>query len=83
MSLHLGASSGIGLETARVLTLHGIHVVIAVRNTETGKKVKESILAEIPDAKVDVMELDLSSQASIRNFAAEYCSTSLPLNILM
>ncbi|GKC50242.1 short-chain dehydrogenase TIC 32, chloroplastic-like protein, partial [Tanacetum coccineum] len=31
-----GATSGIGLETARVLALRGVHVVIAVRNVEAG-----------------------------------------------
>lgn len=78
-----GASSGIGSETARVFALHGVHVVMAVRNTETGEKIKETILAETPDAKVDVMELDLSSLASVRKFAAEYRSSGLPLNILI
>ncbi|KAI3727635.1 hypothetical protein L6452_16253 [Arctium lappa] len=78
-----GASSGIGVETTRVLALHGVHVVMAVRNIETGRKVKETILTETPDAKVDVMELDLSSLASVRKFAAEYCSSGLPLNILI
>lgn len=79
----LGATSGIGFETTRVLALHGVHVVMAVRNTERGKEVKESIVNEIPSAKVDVMELDLSSLASVRKFAAEFVSSSLPLNILM
>ncbi|GJS25245.1 short-chain dehydrogenase TIC 32, chloroplastic-like protein [Tanacetum coccineum] len=78
-----GASSGIGAETARVLALHGVHVVMAVRNTETGTKVKESILKETPNAKIDVMELDLGSLASVRKFATEYCSSGLPLNILI
>ncbi|XP_071703409.1 short-chain dehydrogenase TIC 32, chloroplastic-like [Rutidosis leptorrhynchoides] len=78
-----GASSGIGLETARVLALRGVHVVMAVRNTETGNKVKETILAETPNAKVEVMELDLSSLASVRTFASKYCSSGLPLNILI
>ncbi|KAJ0427446.1 putative very-long-chain 3-oxoacyl-CoA reductase [Helianthus annuus] len=82
-ALVTGASSGIGLETTRVLALRGVHVVMAVRNTETGKKVKENIITEIPNAKVDVMELDLSSLASVRTFAADYCSSGLPLNILI
>ncbi|XP_076891692.1 short-chain dehydrogenase TIC 32, chloroplastic-like [Bidens hawaiensis] len=78
-----GASSGIGLETTRVLALRGVHVVMAVRNTKTGENVKANIVAEIPNAKVDVMELDLSSLASVRTFAADYCSSGLPLNILI
>ncbi|XP_047969537.1 short-chain dehydrogenase TIC 32, chloroplastic-like isoform X1 [Salvia hispanica] len=78
-----GASSGIGQETARVLALRGVDVVMAVRNVESGKKVKETILKESPKAKVEVMELDLSSLASVRKFASEYNSLGLPLNILI
>ncbi|KAM7525771.1 hypothetical protein LguiA_015673 [Lonicera macranthoides] len=77
-----GASSGIGTETARVLTLCGVHVIMPVRKMERGKKVKEAIIEEIPNAKIEIMELDLSSMASLRNFASEYCSLALPLNIL-
>lgn len=78
-----GASSGIGVETTRVLALHGVHVVMAVRNVDAGRNVKEAILKEIPGAKIDVMELDLSSMASVRKFASEYQSSSLPLNLLI
>lgn len=78
-----GASSGIGTETTRVLALRGAHVVMAVRNKDAGTTVKEAILKEIPDAKIDVMELDLSSLASVRKFAADYIALGLPLNILM
>ncbi|KAL7111702.1 hypothetical protein ACP275_05G106500 [Erythranthe tilingii] len=78
-----GASSGIGTETTRVLASCGVHVVMAVRNLESGKKVKETIIKEIPDAKIDVMELDLGSFASVRKFASEYKSSDLSLNLLI
>ncbi|CAH8306501.1 unnamed protein product [Eruca vesicaria subsp. sativa] len=78
-----GASSGIGVETARVLALRGVHVVMAVRNTASGAKVKQDILNQVPSAKLDVMELDLSSMESVRRFASDYKSTGLPLNILI
>ncbi|KAG4380465.1 hypothetical protein GLYMA_16G181100v4 [Glycine max] len=47
------------------------------------KTVKEAILKEVPTAKVDVMELDLSSMTSIRNFASKFNSYGLSLNILI
>ncbi|KAD4178378.1 hypothetical protein E3N88_26969 [Mikania micrantha] len=78
-----GATSGIGMETTRVLALHGVHVVMAVRNTEGGEKVKQIIVNEIPNAILDVMELDLSSLSSVRKFATKFISSSLPLNILI
>ena len=78
-----GASSGIGTETTRVLALRGVHVVMGVRNLIAGKEVKEAILQEIPSAKVDALELDLSSMESVKKFTSEFKSSGLPLNILM
>ncbi|CAN4077384.1 unnamed protein product [Withania somnifera] len=77
------ATSGIGIETTRVLTLHGVHVIMAVRNMENGKKIKENILKSIANAKIDFMELNLSSMESIRTFAKEYNSAGHPLNLLI
>ncbi|XP_074319686.1 short-chain dehydrogenase TIC 32, chloroplastic-like [Silene latifolia] len=78
-----GATSGIGAETARVLALRGVHVVMGVRNMAAGKDVKEAISRDIPSAKIDAMELDLSSMASVRKFASEFNSSGFPLNILV
>ncbi|KAK1584625.1 hypothetical protein Q3G72_034604 [Acer saccharum] len=78
-----GASSGIGTETARVLALRGVHVIMAVRNMAAGRDIKDAIIKEIPGAKVDVMELDLTSMASVRQFASDFNSQGLPLNLLI
>ncbi|KVI07139.1 Glucose/ribitol dehydrogenase [Cynara cardunculus var. scolymus] len=78
-----GASSGIGTETARVLALRGVHVVMAIRNMSAGREAREAILKQNPTAKVDAMELDLSSIASINNFASDFKSSGLPLNVLI
>ncbi|KAK3010317.1 hypothetical protein RJ639_011387 [Escallonia herrerae] len=61
----------------------GLTAVVTVRNLDAGKKVKDSILKDIPDAKIDVMELDLSAMESVRKFASEYNSSGLPLNLLI
>lgn len=78
-----GASSGIGTETARVLALRGVHVVMGVRDLSAGNEVKKAINKEIPAAKVDAMELDLSSMASVKQFASQFKSSGRPLNILV
>jgi NAD(P)-dependent dehydrogenase (short-subunit alcohol dehydrogenase family) len=58
-----GASSGIGLATARALAASGAHVVLAVRSTAKGTA------AAIPGS-TEVRELDLASLESVRAFAA-------------
>ncbi|CAH1451400.1 unnamed protein product [Lactuca virosa] len=78
-----GATSGIGAETARVLALRGVHVVMAVRNIKSGKQVRETILTETPIAKVDVMELDLSSQASVVLAEVELAEAELAWAVAM
>lgn len=78
-----GASSGIGSETARILALRGAHVVMGVRNVAAGEEVKRTIVKQIPAAKVDTMELDLSSLESVRKFASEFTSSRRPLNLLI
>ncbi|KVH95422.1 Glucose/ribitol dehydrogenase, partial [Cynara cardunculus var. scolymus] len=78
-----GPTSGIGLETARILVLRGVHVVMAVRNTTAGQKVKQELINEIPKAKIDVMELDVASLKSVNKFVAAYKSTGFPINILI
>ncbi|KAL3499329.1 hypothetical protein ACH5RR_038422 [Cinchona calisaya] len=78
-----GASSGIGTEITRVLVLRGVHVIMAVRNINSGTNIKEDILIKNPNSKIEVMELELSSMASVRKFASEYNSSGLPLNILI
>ncbi|KAL8196246.1 hypothetical protein R6Q57_025246 [Mikania cordata] len=78
-----GPTSGIGLETARVLALRGVHVVMAARNVEAAAKCKDTIIKGCASATIDVMELDVSSLESVIRFADEYISMGLPLNILI
>lgn len=78
-----GASTGIGAESTRVLALRGAHVFMAIRNMAAGMDAKDAIIKEIPTAKVDILELDLSSLAPVRKFASDFTIKGLPLNILM
>lgn len=59
-----GASSGIGFVEARTLAEHGAHVILAVRNVEAGRAAAERI-----SGATTVEHLDLSSLASVREFA--------------
>lgn len=64
-----GANSGLGLVTARELARVGATVVLACRNTQKGATTAAEIGADVPDARVSVAELDLSSLDSVRQFA--------------
>ncbi|CAN6242271.1 unnamed protein product [Urochloa humidicola] len=78
-----GASSGIGAETCRVLALRGVYVVMGVRNLSSGSLVREKIVGQIPTAKIEILELDLSSMSSVRRFIDNFNALDLPLNILV
>ncbi|KAJ7517708.1 hypothetical protein O6H91_21G036600 [Diphasiastrum complanatum] len=78
-----GATSGLGLETARVLAKRGAHVIIPGRKLQSSKKARDFILKEHADARVSVGELDLSSLASIRKFVDDLKSQNYNLNTLI
>ncbi|CAJ0608266.1 unnamed protein product [Cylicocyclus nassatus] len=78
-----GTTSGIGTETARALALKGGHVVMANRNIVKSDALKERILAEKPDAKIDMIMCDLSSLQSVQAAANEYKSKHWPIHALI
>ncbi|XP_049361093.1 short-chain dehydrogenase TIC 32 B, chloroplastic-like [Solanum verrucosum] len=78
-----GGASGIGLETARVLAMRNVQVIIAARNMEAANKAKQCILNDNKNARVDVEKLDLSSIRSVKTFTDNFKSLDLPLNILI
>ncbi|KAF5792854.1 putative very-long-chain 3-oxoacyl-CoA reductase [Helianthus annuus] len=78
-----GATSGIGAETARVLAKRGVRIVIPARDLRKASQVKENIQRETPNAEIIILEIDLSSFASIRKFCSEFLSLDIPLNILI
>jgi len=64
-----GANSGLGRETARALAAHGAEVTLAVRDLARGEAACASILADLPDARLDLRRLDLADLGSIDEFA--------------
>ena len=66
-----GASSGIGLEIARGLAAAGGRVVIACRDLGRGERARVEIARTTRNERIELIEVDLASQRSIRRFAGE------------
>jgi NAD(P)-dependent dehydrogenase (short-subunit alcohol dehydrogenase family) len=69
LALVTGANSGLGLATARELARAGAEVIIASRDTGKGTTAAEQIQAAVPDARLEVAELDLADLSSVRALA--------------
>jgi NAD(P)-dependent dehydrogenase (short-subunit alcohol dehydrogenase family) len=78
-----GANTGLGFETARVLAARGASVVLAVRDTEKGKRAAARIAGAAPGADVMVQPLDLASLASIRAAAGELRARHPRIDVLV
>jgi NAD(P)-dependent dehydrogenase (short-subunit alcohol dehydrogenase family) len=78
-----GANAGIGRETARGLAKLGHTVVMVCRNVPAGEAVRQEIVAQTGNQAVTVMNCDLSSQRSIRQFAADFMAKYPRLDVLI
>jgi NAD(P)-dependent dehydrogenase (short-subunit alcohol dehydrogenase family) len=75
-----GGSSGIGIETARVLAAVGAEVTLAVRNVEAGHRVAASITEGTGNSNIAVEPLELADRHSVQAFVKRWKG---PLNILI
>ncbi len=75
-----GASSGIGVETARALAAAGASVTLAVRDTSSGDRVAGRIRESTGNGAVTVGAVDLSDLSSVAAFVRAWTG---PLDILV
>src|SRR5204862_4074060 len=78
-----GGNGGLGLETARALAGAGADVVIAVRNRDKATEALADIRSGAPEASLEVVGLDLASQASVRAAAGEILAAHERVDILV
>jgi NAD(P)-dependent dehydrogenase (short-subunit alcohol dehydrogenase family) len=78
-----GANGGLGLATARALAAAGATVVIAARNQERAAEAMGRIRDGLPEASLELVELDLGSLASVQKAADEIGAAHPTIDILV
>ena len=78
-----GATSGIGLETARALARCGATVVVAARDEEKARRLVAELRAETGNHAIDYLLANLTVQAEVRRLAAEFRARYDRLDVLI
>ena len=75
-----GGNSGLGYECAKEMAAsqQAWHIIIACRNLQKASAAVDSLIAQSPRAKIEAMPIDLTSLASVRNFARDFRTRDLP-----
>ncbi len=79
-----GVSAGLGVETARAMAAHGAQVVGAVRDIDKAHAATEQVRAQAgPGGGLELLELDLSSLASVRACANALLTIGKPFDLVI
>jgi NAD(P)-dependent dehydrogenase (short-subunit alcohol dehydrogenase family) len=78
-----GASSGLGLEAAKVLTSKGAEVIMALRSLTKGERAVSYICEKNPNARIRLMQVNMDSIISVKNFTREFLALYNSLDILI
>lgn len=78
-----GANSGLGFGLSRRLSAAGADVIMAIRNRAKGEAAVDEIRQTVPDAKLTIKSLDLSSLAGVAALGEELNGDGRPIDILI
>ena len=78
-----GSNSGIGKAAAVQIAARGQRVIMACRSLERGEAALKQIMTESGSGDVELIQVDLSLQSSIRDFAANFLGKSSVLDVLI
>jgi NAD(P)-dependent dehydrogenase (short-subunit alcohol dehydrogenase family) len=78
-----GSNTGLGFETALALAQKEAKVILACRNMTKAEGAKNKILKAVPNADIDILQIDLSKLSSVRDFATNYQAKYNQLDLLI
>lgn len=78
-----GANSGVGFEASKAFARKGATVILACRSMDKAQLALKQLQTEIPNASAEVIQLDLSSLASVRQFAEAFQAKYQQLDVLV
>ncbi|KAI1122469.1 putative short-chain dehydrogenase [Nemania abortiva] len=79
-----GATSGIGIETARAMYATGARVFVMVRDIKKMQPIVADIISTTKGTgNIEIIEMDLDSLESVKNAAKEFLKKSPQLNVLI
>jgi len=81
-ALVTGATGGLGERVALELARRGARVVLAARNEDKLKETSEGLLAKVPEADVQTVQVDLTDLGKVR-YAADVAADLGPLHLLV
>ena len=78
-----GANNGIGFQTTLALAGYGFKVIMGCRNLEKANKAKSDILSKVPNADLEIIQLDLSDLKSVKDFTNNFRKNFNKLDVLI
>ena len=78
-----GANNGLGFENTLQFARKKATVIMACRHIEKGQKAFERVKKKIPNAKIELIKLDLASLDSVRHFCKEFKEKYSTLDVLL
>jgi NAD(P)-dependent dehydrogenase (short-subunit alcohol dehydrogenase family) len=82
-ALVTGANSGLGFFTAQELARRGARVLLACRSKAKAEAAKQAMLREVPEGRLECVDLDLSNLQSVRAVAEAFVSRGEALDLLV
>lgn len=83
VALITGATSGIGLSTARAIARNGMRLHLVARSADKAEALRERLAAETGNTDLHVWIADLARQADIHRLADGFLASDSPLHLLV